>query len=342
MHNPLISVILPVYNSEKYIYKSINSILQQTFTKFELLILNDGSNDSSQEIINSFDDERIRLFSHENIGLAATLNKGINLSKSDLIARQDADDISHPNRLELQFIYRQNKPECNLLGTAAQISDGEKLVNRYMYPPLNDMDCKFQILFKNCFIHTSVMIRKSIFKKVGVYSLSKDRRFAEDYDLWSRIARLSKVSNLIDTLVYYRELPDSLSKQNNLDYNSCIINICSENINLISGRSRNDSIANSLASILYGPPITFKGLPNFIKIDLLIVNIAKAFHSSPHYKFIIRDLLITTFIYRFYWLLKCTPIKYLFRFVSNHFSFIIKIWHIFKEKYVFRRVNINF
>ena len=339
MKNPLISVILPVYNSEKYLYKSIDSILKQTFTEFELLILNDGSSDSSEEIINSFDDERIRIFSHENMGLSATLNKGINLSRSNLIARQDADDISCPNRLEFQFNYMSNNYKCNLLGTSAQIIETDQIVNRFIRPPLDDLDCKFQLLFKNCFVHSSVMFRKSILKTVGLYSLNQDRRLAEDYDLWSRISRISKVSNLIDTLVYYRELPNSLSKQNSCEYNSCVIKICSENLSLLSGSSLNDSEANTLASILYGPPFAFKGFPNFFKIDLLIFNISKAFRNSTNNNFISRDLIIMSFIYKIYWLFKCTPMKFILKVIKIHFKFILKIWYIFKEKFVFKRVT---
>ena len=339
MKTPLISVILPVYNSEKYLYQSINSILNQTFLQFELLILNDGSNDSSLEIINSFNDQRIRIFSHKNIGLSATLNKGINLSRSFFIARQDADDISLPQRLDLQFKYMQNHPECNLLGSAAQIIEVDRYVNRYICPPIADIDCKFQLLFKNCFIHSSVMIRKSVLSKVGFYSTKTDRSFAEDYDLWSRISRTSKVSNLGETLVYYRELPDSLSRQNNLKFNSCVINICSQNIALISGRSLNDPIANVLASILYGPPFAFTGLPNFIGIDILIFNLGKLFKSSLNYKLILRELVVMSLIYKLHWLLKCTPIKYIFNPVCQKYKFIFKLWHLAKERYFLKRFS---
>ena len=336
MPNPLSSVILPVYNSEKYIYSSINSILKQTFTQFELLILNDGSTDASAEIIQSFQDERIRYFSHENIGLSATLNKGINLSRAPLIARQDADDISHPSRFDLQFTYMENNPDCSLLGTAAQIIDIDKLVNRYFYPPKDDIDCKFQLAFKNCFVHTSVMIRKSILNKVGSYSTMSDRSFVEDYDLWSRISINSKVSNLIDTLVYYRQLPDSLSKQNKLQYNSCLINICAQNLCWTSGRKLKDPIANSLASILYGPPFKFKGLPKFNEIDKLIFHISQLFKSSRNYHLIIREAWLRCILYRLYWLLKCTPIKYCFYFFYEKLNFIFKFWQILKEKYIFQ------
>ena len=337
MNNPLISVILPVYNSEKYIFSSINSILKQTFTQFELLILNDGSNDTSNEIINSFKDKRIRFFFHENIGLSNTLNKGINLSRAPLIARQDADDISHPRRLELQFKYMQMNPECSLLGTAAQIIDGDHLVNRYLFPPKDHIDCKYKLLFENCFVHTSVMIRKSILQTVGFYSISNERRFAEDYDLWSRISEVSTVSNLIEILVYYRDIPDSLSKQNNLHFNSCVINISAQNLSLFTGRNLNDPIAKSLASIMYGPPFSFKGLPNFIQIDLLIFKITNLLKSSKNYHSILREAFIRCLIYRFYWLIKCTYISYIFKILKSKFKFSFKFWKILKDKYMFTK-----
>src|SRR5687767_7542953 len=100
MSQPLISVLLPVYNAEKYLRESIDSILKQTYSNFEFLILNDGSTDGSEEIIKSYSDPRIRYSKHENCGLAATLNKGIEQAKGEIIARQDQDDISLPERFQ--------------------------------------------------------------------------------------------------------------------------------------------------------------------------------------------------------------------------------------------------
>ena len=227
----------------------------------------------------------------------------------------------------------QNNPECNLLGTAAQIIDEEKIVKRFLYPPTQDIDCKFQLLFKNCFIHTSVMIRKSVFKSVGLYSVNSDRKFAEDYDLWSRISRISVVSNLSDILVYYRQHSDGLSKQNNFKFNSCVINICAQNICLALNLDLNDPTANSFASILYGPPFRFQGLPNFVRIDSLIFKLSKLFKSSQNYLSISREAFIRCLMYRLYWLLKCTFLRYILTLFVNksHLSF----WHVLKDKYIF-------
>ncbi len=111
---PLISVILPVYNSEAYIRESIDSILNQSYSNFEFLILNDGSSDNSEEIILSYKDPRIKYHKHPNCGLAGTLNKGLELSKGELIARQDQDDISLPQRFEKQVNFLINFNKCVL------------------------------------------------------------------------------------------------------------------------------------------------------------------------------------------------------------------------------------
>ncbi len=120
--NPKVTVLMPVYNAEKYLKTAIESILKQTFSDFELLIINDGSTDGSEEIIRSFNDKRIRLFNNEqNLGIIKTLNKGLNLAKGEYIIRMDADDISLPDRLELQVKYMEENPGIGISGTQARI-----------------------------------------------------------------------------------------------------------------------------------------------------------------------------------------------------------------------------
>src|SRR4051812_15533497 len=118
---PKISVLLPVYNAEPYLKEAIDSVLQQTFADFELIIINDGSKDRSADIIKSYTDKRILFIDQENIGLSATLNKGIALARGEYIARQDNDDISRPERFRKQVTYLDAHPRTMLLGTAAEI-----------------------------------------------------------------------------------------------------------------------------------------------------------------------------------------------------------------------------
>ena len=121
MKTPALTVLMPVYNTEKYLKEAVDSILQQSFPDFEFLIIDDSSTDSSAEIIAAYRDPRIRVLKNEkNMGMSATLNKGIEMCRTELIARMDADDISYPERLEKQFRFFESNPECALLYTWAQ------------------------------------------------------------------------------------------------------------------------------------------------------------------------------------------------------------------------------
>jgi len=208
---PKISVILPVYNSEKYLGEAIASILNQSFSDFELIILNDGSTDNSKNVIESFNDKRIVLVDQSNLGLAATLNRGIMMARGELIARQDNDDVSLPDRLEKQIEFLESNPHISLLGTAAEIIDESgKSTGRYHKHSTDSTVLKFNLLFNNPFVHSSIVFRRSVLGLVGDYST--DPLFFEDHNLWSRIARVSGVSNLNACLVKYRELTSSMSR----------------------------------------------------------------------------------------------------------------------------------
>lgn len=209
--SPKISVILPVYNAEKYIAESIKSILDQTFRDFEFIIINDGSKDKSEEIILSFKDERIVYISQQNIGLAATLNKGIEVAKGSYIARQDNDDISFKERLRIQYEFLEKNKGIDLVGASAEIIDEKGQPTGRFHRHETSNDClKFFLLFDNPFVHSAVMFRKATVQKIGGYNTSKE--IFEDYNLWSRIARVSGVSNVPDVLLKYREVATGMSK----------------------------------------------------------------------------------------------------------------------------------
>ena len=190
--NPKISVVMSVYNGEKHLRESIESILNQTFTDFEFIIVNDGSTDNSLEIIKSYDDERIKIINNEeNIGLTKSLNKAIKQARGVYIARQDADDISLSNRLELQFKFLEKHPEVALLGTGIYVIDenGDEIEKRIMHP-----NPKRSLLKGNRFIHGSVMFRKSVIDELGAYN--ETLRYSQDYELWLRLSKEYDVRNL--------------------------------------------------------------------------------------------------------------------------------------------------
>ena len=224
MNNPNISVLMAVYNGERYLRESVDSVLNQTYTDFEFLIINDGSTDSSLDIINKIKDPRIRLVNNdENIGLTLSLNKGIMLARGEYIARIDADDISHSTRFEKQLKYFNENKNIVLLGTQSNIIDNlgkeVKMVNGWQRP-LNNMEIRFFCMFDNPFIHSSVMFKTTVIK--DIYK-GYDAKYItnQDYDLWSRIVYHHDTANLDEKLISFRYHNESVSQKYNINsYNN--------------------------------------------------------------------------------------------------------------------------
>lgn len=246
---PVVSVILPVYNSEKYVKAAIDSILKQTFTELELIIINDGSTDNSASIIQSFKNERIIYIEQKNIGLAATLNKGIETASGEFIARQDADDISLPDRLQHQLDFFKKYESVALLGTAAEIINEQgSRTNRFHRHPVNNNVLKFYLVFDNPFVHSSVMFRKKAIEEIGNYT--NDSSVFEDHNLWSRMARKYNVANLPLSFLQYREVESGISKSTS-DYSTRVKNQCVENIKFYCPLLSDEKI-NRFVTALFG------------------------------------------------------------------------------------------
>jgi glycosyltransferase involved in cell wall biosynthesis len=203
----LVSVVMSVFNEEECLTDAIDSILSQTFTDFEFIIINDGSTDESVNIINSYNDERIVLIDQNNKGLTASLNVGIVQSKGKYIARQDADDISYPSRLMEQVKVFANNSALIVLATRGLIKTG---IHSYNSPFYSNIDIKYKIKLRNVLIHSSVMIRKDIFESVGFYN--EKYLTSQDYDAWIRLSDLGEIS-MIDKVLVSREIRNnSISK----------------------------------------------------------------------------------------------------------------------------------
>lgn len=216
---PKVSVLMAVYNDQRYVREAIASILNQTWTDYEFLIVNDGSTDDTRAIITSFDDPRIRLIDNPaNIGLTKSLNRGLALAQGDYIARQDSDDISHPTRLEWQVQFLDAHPDVVLLGTQIRQIDqhGNPLPERSVRPTTG-IGIKWHLLFDNPFPHTSVMFRRSVVWDT-LYGYNEDFIRSQDFELWSRIASTYSVCNLSEVLVDYRVHPASIQSTNNPPY----------------------------------------------------------------------------------------------------------------------------
>lgn len=196
---------MPVYNAGTYISESIESVLNQTFTDFEFLIVDDGSTDNGVEIIRSYSDPRIRLVLNEkNMGISATLNRGIELATCDLIARMDADDVCYPERLQKQLAHFEKDPSCALLASFVTLieNDGTIIRNTSHKSEYYYFSCIF-----NCWIyHPSVMFRKTAVQNVGMYS----KTYSEDFNLWSKMMRKYRFHIIPEPLVQYRSSETSL------------------------------------------------------------------------------------------------------------------------------------
>lgn len=210
---PLVSIIMPVYNSEKYLRESIYSILNQTLKNLELIIIDDRSSDDSIEIIHSFikKDNRIKLYiNKENKGAASSRNLGISYSKGKYIALMDSDDISYSNRLEKQVIYLEENHDIGLCGSNCTYIGFKR--NHKSNLPLNHDEILSSFLFYNPVVHPSITFRASILKKMPyVYQEGKQR--VEDLELLVRMSKNVKLANLPDELIKYRTFnPDKQKK----------------------------------------------------------------------------------------------------------------------------------
>jgi glycosyltransferase involved in cell wall biosynthesis len=208
---PQVSVVMSVYNGEKHLRESIDSILNQSHKDFEFIIINDGSSDGSLEILLEYqtNDPRITVINQDNVGLTRSLNRAIELSKSEYIARQDADDISLPARLEKQFNYMENHPQVAVIGCLGDFFNADGVIRAIKVPRYSRNGIKRHLASKNLFMHGSAMMRKSHLAKVGFYR--EFFRHSQDYDLWLRLSQYFDIDILPEHLYQYRVTPESVS-----------------------------------------------------------------------------------------------------------------------------------
>jgi len=202
--NPSISVVMSVYNGERYLREAIDSILNQTFKDFEFIIINDGSTDRSLEIIQLCNDERMVVLNQNKTGLAKALNNGIELAKTEHIARMDADDIAMPNRLEEQYKFMKENPDYIIVGSNAKIIDmnGCFVCNSNLVTKNEEIK---KMLPSTPFIHPTVMFRKDSFYEAGQYPEYMIK--GQDCVLINHMAKLGKFVNMHENLIKYRIVP---------------------------------------------------------------------------------------------------------------------------------------
>lgn len=216
--SPKVSVILPAYNAERFLKESIDSILNQTFPDFELIILNDGSTDKTEEIILSYNDPRIRYIKNEqNLKLIKTLNKGIDLAKGKYIARMDADDISLPERFEKEVAYLESHPDVAVVSCFPynMNMDGKLLGKSSYFSVTRPLPCKFVSMFEPSICHPICMFRADAIKSYK-YNDSEEYLHIEAYELWNRMFHTGAKGSMIpEFLLYYRDNTSSVCHVHN-------------------------------------------------------------------------------------------------------------------------------
>lgn len=210
MNPPFVSVVLPAYNAGSYIAEAINSILTQTYTDFELIIINDCSTDTTEEEILAITDSRIQYIKNaQNSGLIYNLNLGFSLAKGKYIVRMDADDISLPTRIATQVAFMEANPKVGVCGSWFQSFGSTNGIAPY---DTENYDIKLRMLYQCHFCHPTLIIRKSI---IDDNNLSYDKAYihAEDYELWGRMAFLTDFANIAEVLLNYRVHGESVSQK---------------------------------------------------------------------------------------------------------------------------------
>jgi glycosyltransferase involved in cell wall biosynthesis len=214
MPAPVISIVMPFYNAAPYLAEAVKSILDQTFSNFEFIIINDGSTDGSEKIIQSFSDKRIKyIVNPENRGLVYSLNKGLDAAEGSLIARMDGDDISMPERLERQFEYLRMHPEADLVASQVQLINEKGQLTGFWK---EDRDNNSPELIKeflsvnNCIAHPTILAKADVIQRLRYREVQGQ---AEDYDLWLRWVSAGKTIHKIEkVLLQHRILPNSFTR----------------------------------------------------------------------------------------------------------------------------------
>jgi glycosyltransferase involved in cell wall biosynthesis len=259
---------MSVYNGEKYLREAIDSILNQTFTDFEFLIINDGSADRTAEILQSYRDPRIKIINNEeNIGLTKSLNKGLGVARGEYIARQDADDISLPDRLNVQYNYITDDPNLAICASSYEQIDENGNTIKTIEEYLGCEQLYYFLTFANLLAHSTVLLKKSIVLKLNGYDDKLIR--AQDYDLWYQASRANKVVQIGEVLLKLRIHQENISSKYRNSQKYIANSVALRNIKQIC----NDRISTRVIKVLseWDKEIAFDDVNAHTLINNLIV-----------------------------------------------------------------------
>ena len=272
--DPVVSVVLPVYNCAGYVGEAVGSILGQTYTDLELIVIDDGSEDETPTVLRAFDDPRVRVVRRPHQGIAVARNHGIGLSRGRYIAQMDADDMSRPGRIASQVAFLDANPGCGMVGTWAEIWSGREKTQRVHAHPVENAHLKFELLLNNPFVQSSVMVRREVLDQVGLYSTDSARQPPEDFELWSRIARQFEVANIPELLHVYREIQGSVSRSGPSPFIDHIVTICAENLSWAVGLEPSNPHVVNIAALVHNADHRVQGRPDFAEMRQILAQAA--------------------------------------------------------------------
>lgn len=226
--DPIVSVVIPVFNGQDTVMQAIESILNQTFTNFEVVVIDDGSTDGTIQILRSISDARVIIKTQENLGAGAARRRGVEISRGRYVAVQDSDDRSFPTRLQEQVKFLDAHPKCVAVGTWSEIQGIDNSYREGHRHPTSNGALQFLTLFDSYFVASSVMMRKSKVLDAGNYM--ELRNGLEDFELWSRLRTQGDLANIPQVLMTYREMSGSLSRSRLLERDREAIAIAASNI----------------------------------------------------------------------------------------------------------------
>lgn len=281
---------MPVFNGAPFLAGAISAILRQSFGEFELLVVDDGSTDGSLGIARSFQDPRIRIVENGgNLGIVRTLNRGLAEARTPWIARCDADDISHPQRLEKQYALALATPGAGFVGSHSRIVDARGRVRGFGRTASSHGAICWDLCFRNPFAHSS-----AFFLREGADYLPVPA--AEDYDLWSRIARSHRLASVPQALVDYRQHPDSIMAKHGASTEATkhggILEIMKANLQRFAERGDPPADLNFLAEGWTEPPETRDGIRAYWQT---YGNLLARMPQQPDLRLVVSEHLFTKF-----------------------------------------------
>lgn len=273
MSVPVVSVLMSVYNGERYLREAVDSILSQTFTDFEFIIIDDGSTDGTWGILNGYDDPRIRLLrNEENIGLTRSLNKGLALVQGEYIARMDADDISLPERFVRQVQYLEAHPSVGVLGTWIEHIDQTGASQGNWCTPTLPGVIGWYLIFGTCLAHPSVIMRREVIKQIGSYCPAV--LCAQDYDLWARASVVTRIANVPEMLLQRRSWEGNIASRHSQAQEQTVVNVMRAMTTRLLGSEVSAEAVAGLRQMVVGLP-----LKNLQQIELAVCLIQQLYRA---------------------------------------------------------------